>query len=148
ETVGKPIDSYTRTTPAHVKAARKQGAGAGRVVTYVVTRAGPEPVGHMTAPPDREHYVTQQLKPPADAILRFVPRPDFDDLSVAGRQLSLSWRTAGARRRLTLRLAELRERGLVEIDPEGGYRLASAGRGLLRALAPLQAWATRWARDR
>ena len=89
KTVRKPIDSYTRVTPAHVKAARKQGAGAGRVVTYVVTRAGPEPVGHTTAAPDLEHYVTQQLKPLADAILRFVTGPDFDDLSGARKQLSL-----------------------------------------------------------
>jgi DNA polymerase-2 len=89
KTVRKPIDAYTRTTPAHVKAARKQGGGAGRVVTYVVTRAGPEPVGHTTAAPDREHYVTQQLKPLADAILRFVPGRDFDDLSGARKQLSL-----------------------------------------------------------
>jgi len=49
---------------------------------------------------------------------------------------------------LNQRLAELRESGLVEIDPDGGYRLAIAGRDLLRALAPLQAWATRWARSR
>ena len=59
------------------------------MVTYVVTRAGPEPVGHTTAAPDLEHYVTQQLKPLADAILRFVPGPDFDDLSGARKQLSL-----------------------------------------------------------
>jgi DNA-binding HxlR family transcriptional regulator len=49
---------------------------------------------------------------------------------------------------LNQRLAELRESGLVEIDPDGGYRLTVAGRDLLRALAPLQAWATRWARNR
>ena len=49
---------------------------------------------------------------------------------------------------LNQRLAELREAGLVELDPDGGYRLAAAGRDLLRALAPLQAWATRWARTR
>ena len=40
---------------------------------------------------------------------------------------------------LNQRLAELRESGLVEIDPDGGYRLAIAGRDLLRALAPLRA---------
>ena len=52
-------------------------------------------------------------------------------------------------RRWTLRvLWELRESGLVETDPDGGYRLAVAGRDLLCALAPLQAWATRWARNR
>ena len=33
--------------------------------------------------------MTQQLKPLADAILRFVPGPDFDDLSGARKQLSL-----------------------------------------------------------
>jgi DNA polymerase II len=89
KTVRKPLDSYTRTTPAHVKAARKQGAPGGRVVAYVVTRAGPEPADALTAPPDREHYVTQQLKPLADAVLRFVDGPDFDDLSGARRQLVL-----------------------------------------------------------
>jgi DNA polymerase-2 len=87
--VRKPLDSYTRTTPAHVKAARKQGAARGRVVAYVVTRAGPEPADALTAPPDREHYVTQQLKPLADAVLRFVSGPDFDDLSGARKQLAL-----------------------------------------------------------
>ena len=43
--VRKPLADYTKTTPAHVKAARKQGGAAGRIVTYVVTRAGPEPAG-------------------------------------------------------------------------------------------------------
>jgi len=89
KTVRKPLDSYTRTTPAHVKAARKQGDAASRVVAYVVTRAGPEPADQLTAPPDREHYVTQQLKPLADAVLRFVEGPDFDDLSGLRKQLSL-----------------------------------------------------------
>ncbi len=89
KTVRKPLDAYTRTTPAHVKAARKQRPGSGRVVAYVVTRAGPEPADGLTAPPDREHYVTQQLKPLADAVLRFVPGPDFDDLSGLRKQLTL-----------------------------------------------------------
>jgi DNA polymerase-2 len=87
--VRKPLESYTRTTPAHVKAARRPGATGGRIVTYVVTRAGPEPVEALTAPPDHEHYVTQQLKPLADAVLRFVGTRDFDDLIGARRQLSL-----------------------------------------------------------
>ena len=73
-----------------MKAARKQGGAAGRIVAYVVTRAGPEPVGRSsTAPPDHEHYVTQQLQPIADAVLRFVEGPDFDDLSGCAKQLSL-----------------------------------------------------------
>jgi DNA polymerase-2 len=87
--VRKPLSEYTRTTPAHVKAARKQGAGAGRIVTYVVTRAGPEPEGALTAPPDHEHYVVHQLRPIADAVLRCLGGPDFDTIIGARRQLSL-----------------------------------------------------------
>jgi DNA polymerase-2 len=89
KTVRKPLDSYTRTTPAHVKAARKQTDAGSRVVAYVVTRAGPEPADQLTADPDREHYVIQQLKPLADAVLRFVDGPDFDELSGLRKQLSL-----------------------------------------------------------
>ncbi len=87
--VRKPLDAYTRTTPAHVKAARKPGADAGRVVSYVMTAAGPEPAGAPTAPLDREHYVTHQVKPLADAVLRVVGGPDFDDLTGARKQLAL-----------------------------------------------------------
>jgi DNA polymerase-2 len=87
--IRKPLSEYTKTTPAHVKAARKKPADLGRIVTYVVTKAGPEPVDALTAPPDHEHYVEHQLKPIADAIFRFVEGPDFDELSGARRQLSL-----------------------------------------------------------
>jgi DNA polymerase-2 len=88
--VRKPLESYTRTTPAHVKAARKQAGGdGGRIVRYVVTRAGPEPVDALTAPPDYDHYVEAQLQPIAEAILRFVPGVDFAALAGLTRQLSL-----------------------------------------------------------
>ena len=73
--IRKPLDVYTKTTPPHVKAARKQGDAGGRIVAYVMTRAGPEPVGELTAPPDYEHYVEHQLKPIADAVLRFLGGP-------------------------------------------------------------------------
>ena len=46
---------------------------------------------------------------------------------------------------LNQRLRELREAGLVEAG-EGGYRLTPAGTQLHEALAPLDAWAKRWAR--
>jgi DNA polymerase-2 len=85
----KPLAAYTKTTPPHVKAARRMGAEAGRVVVYVVTRAGPEPAGATTAPLDYEHYVTQQLRPIADAVLRLLGGPDFDEITGARRQLSL-----------------------------------------------------------
>lgn len=87
----KPIAAYTRTTPPHVKAARKRVAGSsgGRIVVWVVTRTGPEPADALTAPPDYEHYVTQQIRPIADAILRLLGPPDFDTIIGARRQLSL-----------------------------------------------------------
>ena len=47
---------------------------------------------------------------------------------------------------LNQRLAELRESGLIEHAPGEGYALTALGRSLGEALAPLQAWATRWAR--
>lgn len=46
---------------------------------------------------------------------------------------------------LNTRLGELREAGLVE-TADDGYRLTRAGRDLLGRLAPLDAWAKRWAR--
>jgi len=45
---------------------------------------------------------------------------------------------------LNQRLAELRETGLVTLDPAAGYRLTTLGNDLLLALAPLDAWARRW----
>ncbi len=87
--IRKPLADYTKTTPAHVKAARKQADTSGRIVRYVVTTAGPEPVGETTSAPDYAHYVTQQLQPIADAILRFLDGPDFDTIIGAQRQLRL-----------------------------------------------------------
>jgi DNA-binding HxlR family transcriptional regulator len=47
---------------------------------------------------------------------------------------------------LSQRLSELREAGIVDREATGGYRLTTEGRSLLRALAPVDAWAKRWAR--
>ncbi len=78
----KDLREYTKTTPPHVKAARKQGGEVGRIVAYVMTTNGPEPVGELTGAPDYEHYIDHQLAPIADAILhlrgtsfsRIIPR--------------------------------------------------------------------------
>jgi DNA polymerase-2 len=96
--VRKPLGAYTKTTPPHVKAARKQGGPPARIVAYVMTQAGPETVSAATAPLDHEHYVEHQLKPIADAVLRFLDSPDFDTLIgkvSAERQLELFGGTAG-----------------------------------------------------
>ena len=43
------------------------------------------------------------------------------------------------------RLRELREAGIVDGERTGGYRLTRQGRALFEALAPVDAWAKRWA---
>jgi DNA polymerase elongation subunit (family B) len=86
--IRKSLDAYTETTPPHVKAARKLGDRAGRIVAYVITRAGPEPVGMTTAPPDYDHYVEHQLEPIGDAVLRFLGL-EFADVAGTRRQLRL-----------------------------------------------------------
>jgi DNA-binding HxlR family transcriptional regulator len=43
------------------------------------------------------------------------------------------------------RLRELREADIVDADA-GGYRLSREGHELLEALAPIDAWAKRWAK--
>ena len=47
---------------------------------------------------------------------------------------------------LNTRVAELRDAGLLLDRPGEGYALTKTGRELLQALAPLQGFATRWAR--
>lgn len=86
--VRKPLADYTKTTPAHVKAARKQSGPPTRIIEYVVTDAGPEPVDDRHGALDYEHYVEKQLEPIADALLRFVDL-HFADLAGRPRQLEL-----------------------------------------------------------
>jgi DNA-binding HxlR family transcriptional regulator len=47
---------------------------------------------------------------------------------------------------LTQRLRELREAGIVASEAGGGYKLTEEGRSLLEVLAPVDAWAKRWAK--
>jgi DNA-binding HxlR family transcriptional regulator len=47
---------------------------------------------------------------------------------------------------LNQRLAELRGAGIVA-QGAGGYKLTTTGAQLLKALAPLDAWAKRWGRE-
>ncbi|MGF7237279.1 MAG: winged helix-turn-helix transcriptional regulator [Frankia sp.] len=46
--------------------------------------------------------------------------------------------------RLSQRLTELREAGVIDIDESGEYRLTAQGRRLLGALEPVAAWAEGW----
>jgi DNA polymerase II len=65
----KEADDYTATTPPHVVAARKSTQPPGRLISYVITTAGPEPLDNVEHPLDREHYIIKQVKPVAEPVL-------------------------------------------------------------------------------
>ena len=65
------VEEYTRNVPPHVQAARKLER-PGRWIRYVITAAGPEPVGETIPRPDYQHYRERQLAPAADGILHFL----------------------------------------------------------------------------
>lgn len=65
----KPVESYTTSQPPHVVAARKLPGKPGRIVRYVQTVAGPEPVEALQHAPDREHYVERQVRPVTEPVL-------------------------------------------------------------------------------
>jgi DNA polymerase-2 len=65
------VEDYKKNVPPHVRAARKLRK-PGRWINYVITRNGPEPAGLLTAAPDYDHYLTKQLAPAADGILKFM----------------------------------------------------------------------------
>jgi DNA polymerase-2 len=64
----KDTEEYTATTPPHVAAARKSSQ-QGRLISYVMTTAGAEPIDNVKHPLDREHYVEKQVKPVAEPVL-------------------------------------------------------------------------------
>ncbi|MEE8557826.1 MAG: DNA polymerase domain-containing protein, partial [Myxococcota bacterium] len=85
------LERYTQRLPPHVRAARKVAGRVDRVVRYVITHTGPEPVLRGEPFPshvDREHYVEKVLRPVADAILSEVGL-DFSEVLGEPSQLSL-----------------------------------------------------------
>jgi DNA polymerase-2 len=65
----KAAGDYTAGTPPHVVAARKSTQPQGRLVSYVMTTAGAEPLDNRQHPLDREHYVAKQVRPVAEPVL-------------------------------------------------------------------------------
>jgi len=84
----KETDDYTATTPPHVVAARKSTRPAGRLISYVITTAGPEPLDNVQHPLDREHYIAKQVKPVAEPVLTTLGL-DFERVIGDQRQLDL-----------------------------------------------------------
>jgi DNA polymerase-2 len=65
----KELGEYTANTPPHVAAAHKSGSAPGRLIEYLMTNAGPEPLDNLEHPLDREHYVEKQIRPVAEPVL-------------------------------------------------------------------------------
>ncbi len=84
----KGAEDYTATTPPHVAAARKSRQPPGRLVSYVMTTDGPEPVDNIQHPLDREHYVEKQIKPVAEPVLATLGL-DFDHMIGDARQMQM-----------------------------------------------------------
>jgi DNA polymerase II len=84
----KDADEYTATTPPHVVAARKSTQPPGRLISYVMTTAGAEPLDNVRHPLDREHYVLKQVKPVAEPVLATLGL-DFERVIGDSRQLEL-----------------------------------------------------------
>jgi DNA polymerase-2 len=84
----KNSEEYTATTPPHVAAARKSTQASGRLISYVMTVAGPEPIDAIRNALDREHYVTKQVKAVAEPVLTTLGL-DFERLIGDVRQLDL-----------------------------------------------------------
>jgi DNA polymerase-2 len=84
----KTLDSYTANTPPHVAAARKLAQPPPRVISYVMTSDGPEPLEALQHPPDREHYVDKQVMPVAEPVLGALGL-DFAKVIGDDRQLGL-----------------------------------------------------------
>ncbi len=86
--IRKNLKDYVKTTPPHVKAARKLPKLTSSIITYVLTTDGPEPTQAQKHKLDYDHYIEKQLKPIADSILVFYDKT-FDDLLTNTKQTSL-----------------------------------------------------------
>ena len=87
--IHKPLKDYTKNVPPHVRAARMLDRLDGRIVRYVMTKAGPEPVQKRSgATLDYNHYSEKQLAPIADMVLRFFDM-DYRSITGGGKQLDL-----------------------------------------------------------
>lgn len=87
--LSKPPEEYIKTTPQHVKAAKKLDDFNDKSISYVVTVDGPEPVEEQRHSIDYDHYVEKQLKPVAESVLA-VLGTNFYDVMQGTKQVDLS----------------------------------------------------------
>ncbi len=86
--IRKDLAAYVKTTPPHVKAARKLDKLTSNIIKYVMTVNGPEPIQNIASKIDYEHYIEKQIKPLADSVLVFFNQK-FDDILKGSKQTKL-----------------------------------------------------------
>ena len=88
KSIRKGLHQYTKTTPPHVKAARKLDHLEGSLIQYYITLDGPEPIQKLKHKLDYDHYIDKQIRPIADQILPFI-KLTFDDIAKNSKQEKL-----------------------------------------------------------
>ncbi|KXJ53704.1 MAG: DNA polymerase II [Neptuniibacter sp. Phe_28] len=84
------LDQYVKNKPPHVQAGLKAERAyqqvdqptpyrSGSYIEYAITINGPEPIEFLSSSLDYQHYLEKQIRPVAEAIMRFLGE-DFDDL--------------------------------------------------------------------
>jgi DNA polymerase-2 len=88
KSIRKNLDEYTKTTPPHVKAARKLPHLDSSIIEYVITIDGPEPIQKLKHKIDYNHYIEKQIKPIANQVLILFNKT-FDEIFQKGKQTKL-----------------------------------------------------------
>jgi DNA polymerase-2 len=88
KSIRKSLKEYTKTTPPHVKAARKLEVIESNIIEYYMTLDGPEPIQALKHKLDYEHYIDKQIKPIANQILSLTGK-SFDDTTKGSKQTKL-----------------------------------------------------------
>ncbi len=88
KSIRKNLEEYTKTTPPHVKAARKLDNIESNIIEYYITLDGPEPIQKLKHKIDYSHYIEKQIKPIANQILLFM-NIDFDNIIQSSKQTKL-----------------------------------------------------------
>lgn len=91
KSIRKNLKDYVKTTPPHVKAARKIpnfNSKNSNVIKYYITTDGPEPIQALKHSIDYKHYIEKQIKPIAQQVLTLFNK-DFDDILSSSKQQKL-----------------------------------------------------------
>lgn len=87
--ISKRLKDYTKNVPPHVRAARMLDQLDGRIISYVMTTAGPEPIQKRSgAGYDYDHYSEKQLAPIGDMVLQLLDM-DYHTIIKNEKQLRL-----------------------------------------------------------